>query len=161
MKRTLILSITLSIMIVLASCGVQRPYPLNIEVIGSSGLPYEQQGSIAVVVPTLYQVRVDWDVTPTGAHGVRIIASAGTDYNCKNEIATADVWLPSSQGLSDSGHMHSLGYLFGHELGKFKAGRYAFCVRALMYDRVSPTSLPVYVTLQTDQHSGMGYNYYW
>ena len=154
MKRIFNLALVLSVVTFIISCGVQRPAPLSIELMSSSGMPYEQQGYIAVEAYSLHDVRVDWDVTPTGAHGVRIIAAPGHDYHCREAIAHEDIWIANSRNIEHDSYMHSLGFIFERHLGKLAPGRYAFCVKALMYNRTSAASLPVFVNLRGP--GGMG-----
>ena len=164
MKKLFSLSILVMIIGLISACGVQRPNPLSVELLNATGAsPYEQQGSMAVIADTLYNVKVNWDVTETGAHGVQIVAAPGTDYYCDNPIATATLYTTNSSNVTDNYYnvMDSLGQIFIADLGKFKAGRYAFCLKAVMYDSYSSPSLPIFVQLRYDQQQGMGYGYSW
>jgi hypothetical protein len=164
MKKLFTLSILVMLIGLVSACGVQRPYPLSIELLNSSGgLPYAQQGYQAVRAYSLYDVKVEWDVTETGAHGVQIVAAPGTDYYCDNPVATATLYITNSQDISNANYsaMHNLAQIFAADLSKFKAGRYAFCLKAVMYDSVSSPSLPVFVEVLQDQQQGMGYSFYY
>ena len=98
----------------------------------------------------------------TGAHGVQIVAAAGTDYYCDTPIATATLYIINSKDISDLNYnaMHNLAQIFATDLGKFKAGRYAFCLKSVMYDSVSSPSLPVFVELLQDEQQGMAYSHF-
>ncbi|MCX6112289.1 MAG: hypothetical protein NTY22_03250 [Proteobacteria bacterium] len=146
MKKFLLSTI---LMIAVSACGVKRPDALAIQLINAnSGVPYAQQDSIAVRAYSLYDVRVDWDVTNTGAQGVEIVAAAGMDYYCQTPIASAVFYVVNSRAVTTTNYLDSLGRLFYNDLGKFVPGnRYAFCLRAVLYDSVSDPSLPVFLEL--------------
>lgn len=149
MKRVLLSAIFL---ILLSSCGVKRPYPLSIQLINSnSGYPFSQQGSMAVIATTMYEIKIDWDVSDTGAQGVEIIAANGTDYYCSSPIATTRIYATNSSVYNNTFAWENLAQVFQTQLSKFKAGRYALCLRAVLYDSVSEPSLPVFMELRADQ----------
>ena len=150
MKKLLFLAIFSVLMISISACGVKRPYALTISLLNAdSGTPFSQQGSIAVRTYSLWNVRVDWDITDTGAQGVQIIAAAGTDFYCQTPIATATFYVINSKASTNASYqLDSLARLFPNDLAKFVPGNtYAFCLRAVLYDSVSDPSLPVYVQL--------------
>ena len=147
MKKLLLLAIFVTLV---SGCGVKRPYALSIQLISTdSGVPFSQQDSIAVRAYTLYDVRVDWDITDTGAQGVQIIAAHGEDFYCATPIATATFYVVNSRSATNTNYqLDSLARLFPYDLDKFVPGnRYAFCLKAVLYDSVSDTSLPVYLDL--------------
>lgn len=153
MKRVLLSAIFL---ILLSSCGVKRPYPLSIQLINSnSGIAYSQQGSMAVITYSMYDVKISWDVSDTGAQGVEILAASGTDYYCSSPIATARYYITNSSLLDSTYTLDNLAQIFYTQLSKFKAGNYALCLRAVLYDSVSEPSLPVFMELRMDQQGGI------
>jgi|WetSurMetagenome_2_1015567.scaffolds.fasta_scaffold778935_1 hypothetical protein len=159
MKKFLFTAI---LMVAIGACGVQQPYPLSIELINAtgSGVPYAQQGYQAVRANYMTDVKVSWDVTDTGAHGVQLVAAADTDYYCENPIATATLYITNSQTLESTNYMNNLAQIFCKDLSKFVAGRYALCLKSVMYDSVSAPSLPVFMELLFDQQAGMCTGYY-
>ena len=150
MKKLLLFAIFTVLMISVSGCGVKRPYALTIQLLNAdSGVAFAQQDSIAVRTYSLWNVRVDWDITDTGAQGVEIIAAAGTDFYCQTPIATATFYVVNSRASTNANYqLDSLARLFPNDLSKFVIGNtYAFCLRAVLYDSVSDPSLPVYVQL--------------
>ncbi len=99
----------------------------------------------------MYDIKIDWDVTDTGAQGVEILAANSTDYYCSNPIATARYYITNSKVLTNSYALDSLAQVFYTQLPKFKAGNYSLCLKAVLYDSVSEPSLPVFMELRADQ----------
>jgi len=150
MKKLLLLAIFTVLIISISACGVKRPYALSITLLNAdSGVPFSQQDSIAVRTYSLWNVRVDWDVTDTGAQGVEILAAAGTDFYCQTPIATVRFFVANSRAATNTNYqLDSLARLFPNDIAKFTPGNtYAFCLKAVVYDSVSEPSLPVYVQL--------------
>ncbi len=148
MKKILVL---LAILTTIAACGVQRPMPLVISVITPTGMPYEQQGGMAVETSSMYNVKVDWDVTNTNAQGVKIIISSGTDYNCETPLASYVIYgiLNSKANTTNNSIYSSLGKMFETQIGLFQYGqRYAICLASVQYNKESSPSVPVYMTLR-------------
>ena len=147
MKKSLFLALAV---VLISACGVQRPNPLTIELINSNSgaVPFAQQGYQAVIAYSLYEVRVDWDVTNTGAQGVQIVAAKGTDYYCQTPIASVTYYVVNSKAMNTNAYTDSLGQLFLKDIDKFTPGSYAICLKAVMYDSVSEPSLPVFLELR-------------
>ena len=150
----------------MSSCGVQRPYAPTISSLSGNGSAagfYSSETGMSTSVYSLYEVRLDWNVTETGAQGVKIFAAKGEDYYCDNPIATATLYVTDTSTVQAS-PLTSLAQIFVYygggmtTLNKFVPGyRYAFCISAILYDSVSEPSWPVYVDLL----SGLGMSYYY
>ncbi|MFH1223206.1 MAG: hypothetical protein V1647_02550 [Pseudomonadota bacterium] len=164
MKKIFVLSIFLAFV---ASCGVQRPYPPTISL--TYGNPATQFGQDAaegyvygISAYSVYDVTLGWDVSQTGAQGVKI--DIATDYRCDNVVLTRTI--PTScqtdqtcLPLTYAGayYNRSLAHVFyGQSLAPLKAGGYYICISGVMYDSISSPSLPAYLYLMMDQY-GTGY----
>jgi len=158
MKKILILA---GLLAMISACGLQRPLPLTISLINPTGLPYEQQGGLKVTAQSMYNVRVDWDVTNTNAHGIKILIADGSDYDCDNPIATQVIYgiLNSTSYNTDNSLYSSLGKIFESKLNLFTGGTYSVCLATIQYDRESSPSIPVFMELTQPQSSPMGFYY--
>jgi len=132
-----------------SACGVQRPFAPTISLTTGTdaALPFSNQNGLGVQTYSLYTVRLDWNITDTGAQGVKILAAQGTDYYCDAPIAAVSFYVTNTSTITNSA-MDNLGYMFQNNLSAFVPGnRYAFCICAILYDSVSQPSLPVFVDL--------------
>ena len=148
MNKILVL---LTTMLTIAACGVQRPMPLTISVINPTGLPFEQQGGMAVETSSMYNVKVAWDVTNTNAQGIIIDIADGADYDCSEPIATKTIYgiLNSAASSADNSLYSSLGKMFESQIGLFQYGKqYAICLVSVQYNKQSSPSIPVFMTLK-------------
>lgn len=156
MKKLLLIMTIVAI----SACGVQRPLPLTISLITPSADPFASQGGLKVSTSSLYNVRVDWDISNTNAHGIKILAAASTDYDCDEPIATAMVLgIPNSKANTTNMYQ-SLAHIFissGVNLSVFTMGEYALCLVSVQYDNESSPSIPVFMTLTQNQAPTMGY----
>ena len=158
MKKLVLL---FAISILISSCGVQRPYAPTISLIngGDAALPFASQQGMSVQTYSLYNVRLDWNVTNTGAQGVKILAAKGDDYYCDNPIAAVSYYVTDTSTITNTA-LDTLGYVFQNSINKFVPGnRYAFCICSVLYDRVSQPSWPVFVDL-LNSSGGLGMGYY-
>lgn len=159
MKKLFLLSI---VTILISSCGVQRPYAPTISLTngGDAALPFSNQEGLGVQTYSLYNVRLDWNITDTGAQGVKILAAKGEDYYCDNPIASVSLYITDTSTITNNA-LDNLGYMFYNSLNKFTPGyRYAFCICAVMYDSTSQPSWPVFVDL-LNPNGGLGMGYYY
>jgi len=160
MKKLILLAI---LSMVAASCGVQRPLPPTIQSLnGNAAVQFGQQAedgsyNYGVSAYTLYEVALGWDVTQTGAQGVKIIIAS--DYYCNTEVISRT--LPTScqtnascVPLNYNGSFNqSLAHVFyGMDLSPLKRGTYYICIAAVMYDSTSAPSLPASLYLLADQY---------
>lgn len=159
MKKIVLL---FAVSILISSCGVQRPYAPTISLTtgDNAALPFSNQEGLGVQAYSLYNVRLDWNVTDTGAQGVKILASKGEDYYCDNPIASASFYITNTATITNNA-LDNLGYMFQNSLSKFVPGnRYAFCISAILYDSISQPSWPVFVDLLSPS-GGLGMGYYY
>jgi len=154
--KKLALIFVLSVLI--SACGVQRPYAPTISLLnGDTALPFATQSGITVQTYSLYNVRVDWNVSNTGAQGVKIIIANGEDYYCSTPIATKTIHITDSSTITNNS-MDNLGYMFYDSLSVIVPGKtYAICVCSVLYNSISEPSLPVFVELMSN--NAMGYYY--
>lgn len=151
MKKILVLVALIAI----SACGVQRPRPLTISLVTPSGDPLASQGGMKVTTESIYNVKVDWDISDINAYGIKIVAARATDYDCDEPIATATLWgVPNSSTNNTNIMYQNLGRIFersGVNLSVFTAGEYALCLVATQYDRESSPSIPVFMYLTVPQ----------
>ena len=145
--------IVLATLTLFSACGVQRPYPLTISQIApTSYLPYSTQNGIQVADMSMYNIRIDWDVTGTNAQGVKILAAPAADYNCSEPIAVSmPIYSLNSSSNTTTTVYQSLAYVFYRDLEKFTVGDYALCLVAIRYNSESAPSIPVFMTLLANQ----------
>ena len=158
MKKAILLFV---VSILVSSCGLQRPYAPTISSINGSNaaLPFSNQQGLGVQAYSLYEVRLDWNVTNTGAQGVKILATTGEDVYCEKPIAVVSFYITDTSTIANNA-LDTLGYMFQNSLNKFIPGnRYAFCISILAYDEISQPSWPVFVDLVLPG-GGLGMGYY-
>jgi len=152
----------LTVLILVSSCGVQRPFAPTISLVSgdNAALPFSNQQGLGVQAYSLYQVRLDWNVTNTGAQGVKILAAKGDDYYCATPIASASYFITDTSTIANNS-LSTLGYIFQNSANVFVPGqRYAFCVCAILYDSTSQPSWPVFLDYLLPS-GGMGMSYYY
>ena len=160
MKKLVLLFV---ISILISSCGVKRPYAPTISSISGQNAAgfYSNNTGLSVSAYSLYDVRLDWNVTETGAQGVKILISRGDSY-CENPFASATLYITDTTNIQAS-PLTSLAQMIINygggmaTLNQFVPGRYAFCISAVLYGNVSDPSWPVFLDLLPNGGSGMGY----
>jgi hypothetical protein len=145
--KKLFLIFTLSVLI--SACGVQRPFAPTISLLsGNTALPFANQEGMRVQAYSPYEVRLDWDITNTGAQGVEVIIADGSDYDCATPLATKSFFITNTSAVNNT-PLSSLGYMFESNVNLFQPGKsFAICISAIMYNSKSTPSFPVYLDIR-------------
>ena len=148
MKKILFLISVLTISLNLSSCGVQQPFAPTISLLhGNAAMPFAEQQGMLVATDSVYNVKLDWDISNTGAMGAKVIIANAEDYYCEKPITAKTFFITNTANISTN-PFSSLGHMFDTTPNIFQYGKtYAICLASVWYNNVSRPSPPVFLEI--------------